>query len=101
MRTEISRLRRYALVSRSIALAAVSLLACAAARAETRYTVLMMGKPAGAQTANVKSSGEREYTFEYNDRGRGPKLTSLVIKDGRVFESSALYKSVGVSPARR
>ena len=35
-----------------------------------------MDKPAGAQTTVVKPDGLREFTFEYNDRGRGPKLTS-------------------------
>ncbi|HEX6733084.1 MAG TPA: amidohydrolase family protein [Pyrinomonadaceae bacterium] len=46
------------------------------AQETARYTVLMMGKPAGAQTTVVKPDGLREFTFEYNDRGRGPKLTS-------------------------
>ena len=46
------------------------------AQESARYTVLMMGKPAGAQTTVVKPDGLREFTFEYNDRGRGPKLTS-------------------------
>lgn len=44
----------------------------------TRYAVLMMGKPAGAETSTVAASGERQITFEYNDRGRGPKLTSRI-----------------------
>src|SRR5688500_11602028 len=46
------------------------------AQESARYTVLMMDKPAGAQTTVVKPDGLREFTFEYNDRGRGPKLTS-------------------------
>lgn len=43
---------------------------------QTRYTVLMIGKPAGVQTSLVKPDGTHELTYEYNDRGRGPKLTS-------------------------
>lgn len=44
----------------------------------TRYAVLMMGKPARTETSTVTASGERQITFEYNDRGRGPKLTSRI-----------------------
>lgn len=53
----------------------------ALAQQETRYTVLMMGKPAGAQTSVVKTDGAREFAFEYNDRGRGPKLTTRIKLD--------------------
>ncbi|HYY42762.1 MAG TPA: hypothetical protein VE775_08540, partial [Pyrinomonadaceae bacterium] len=45
---------------------------------QTRYTVLMMGQPAGTQTATSTSAGERQVSFEFNDRGRGPKLTSRI-----------------------
>lgn len=51
----------------------------------TRYTVLMAGRPAGHQTTTVGEGGERLYAFEYNDRGRGPKLeTRIVLGEGRV-----------------
>jgi Amidohydrolase family len=53
------------------------------AQEPVRYTVLMMEKPAGVQTSVVKADAVREFTFEYNDRGRGPKLTSLVKLDER------------------
>ena len=43
-----------------------------------RYTVLIMGKPAGAQTSAIKPDGAHEFTFEFNDRGRGPKITSVI-----------------------
>ena len=49
-----------------------------AAQETTRYTVLMMGKPAGAQTSKVKPDGVHEFAFEFNDRGRGPKLTAII-----------------------
>jgi imidazolonepropionase-like amidohydrolase len=45
---------------------------------EARYTVLIMSKHAGLQTTSVSADGTRRYTFEYNDRGRGPKLESTM-----------------------
>jgi imidazolonepropionase-like amidohydrolase len=51
------------------------------AQQETRYSVLMLGKPAGVQTSNVKPDGAREFAFEYSDRGRGPKLTTSIRLD--------------------
>ena len=47
---------------------------------EVRYTVLMAGKAAGVQTSAIRD-GMHEYTFEYNDRGRGPKLTTRIQLD--------------------
>ena len=44
-----------------------------------RYTVLMMEKPAGVQTTTITAEGERQSFFEFNDRGRGPRLTSRVV----------------------
>jgi hypothetical protein len=49
--------------------------------AESRYTTLIMGKPAGVHTTAVQPDGSRHYTFEYNDRGRGPKLTARMQLD--------------------
>lgn len=56
---------------------------CACAQEPVRYTVLMMDRPAGVQTSAVRADGAHEFTFEYNDRGRGPKLTSIVRLDAR------------------
>lgn len=61
-----------------------SILACSAfaqSDGEARYTVMIMGKPAGVQTSVMRSDGSREFTFEFNDRGRGPKLTSQMRLD--------------------
>lgn len=69
---------------RVIAVLAVCLFALAdsiLAQQERRYTVLMMGKLAGAQTSIVEPNGVRVFAFEYNDRGRGPKLTSRIKLD--------------------
>jgi imidazolonepropionase-like amidohydrolase len=43
-----------------------------------RYTVLMMGQPAGVETSTVTAAGGRQIFFEYNDRGRGPKMSSRI-----------------------
>jgi len=48
----------------------------------TRYTVLIMGAPAGQQ-AVWGSRDEVRAFFQYNDRGRGPKTYStLAVRDG-------------------
>ncbi|HYX23644.1 MAG TPA: hypothetical protein VFC23_05780 [Thermoanaerobaculia bacterium] len=40
---------------------------------ETRYTFLFAGNKAGSMVTRVQPDGERVCTFEFNDRGRGPK----------------------------
>ncbi|MEQ1920869.1 MAG: amidohydrolase family protein [Pyrinomonadaceae bacterium] len=50
----------------------------ASAQSETRHTFLMMGKPAGVQVSRVTPEGVREYDYEYNDRGRGPKTKTRI-----------------------
>ncbi len=39
-----------------------------------RMTVLMLGKPAGQQIAEYGADGNLRVHYEYNDRGRGPKI---------------------------
>lgn len=51
-------------------------LSASAAEAPVRHTVVLGGNRAGVQTSIVGADGVREVTFEFNDRGRGPKLTS-------------------------
>jgi imidazolonepropionase-like amidohydrolase len=46
--------------------------------AETRHTVILGGNKAGIQTSTVGADGVREVAFQFNDRGRGPKLTSRI-----------------------
>lgn len=72
-------------MSRSfIALACIAFAASAFSQSgsQVRHTVLMAAKPSGVQTTRVNADGTREYTFEYNDRGRGPKLTTRIRLDG-------------------
>src|SRR3954471_10878488 len=64
------------------ALAACLLVSTSAfARQETRYTVILVGKPAGFQTSTVRPDGAREFAYEYNDRGRGPKYKTTIKLD--------------------
>ncbi len=39
-----------------------------------RYAILMQGNPAGYETIWREEGGEYRFHFEFNDRGRGPKL---------------------------
>ncbi|HEU0055231.1 MAG TPA: hypothetical protein VFQ39_18720, partial [Longimicrobium sp.] len=48
-------------------------LAHAAPGDTTRYVVLLGGRAAGSGAAWTEA-GEQRSTYEYNDRGRGPKL---------------------------
>jgi len=69
---------------RLTALVAAFLFACTAFAqnaGQTRYAVLIMEKPAGVQTTTVAADGSRNLSYEYNDRGRGPKLTARVRLD--------------------
>src|SRR5439155_18888869 len=43
-----------------------------------RYTVLLAGRPAGVRTCWVAADGARHFFFEFNDRGRGPRLVEEV-----------------------
>lgn len=52
-----------------------------AVAAETRHTVILGGNKAGIQTSTVGAGGVREVEFEFNDRGRGPKLTARIKVD--------------------
>ncbi|MFL6208999.1 MAG: amidohydrolase family protein [Pyrinomonadaceae bacterium] len=62
----------------TISLAQSSAVATGNAANTTRYAVLMMGQPAGVQTTTSTSASERQIFFEFNDRGRGPKMNSRI-----------------------
>lgn len=49
-----------------------------AAAPELKYTVLLMGNRAGSAATSAPAKDERVYTFEFNDRGRGPRLETRV-----------------------
>lgn len=55
---------------------------CGGARAdEMRYVYLTAGKPEGAQRVRTTLNGAVEIDFEFNDRGRGPKLHEKITLD--------------------
>ncbi len=51
---------------------------------ETRYSILLMGNKAGFETSRRNADGTLELYYEFNDRGRGPKITEKISlnKDG-------------------
>ena len=46
--------------------------------AETRHTVFLAGNRAGIQVATIAPDGTREVSYEFTDRGRGPKITARI-----------------------
>ena len=48
----------------------------------TRYTVILAGNKAGFATSGHNPDGSLQFYYEFNDRGRGPKITEHVILDG-------------------
>ncbi|HEX3130487.1 MAG TPA: amidohydrolase family protein [Thermoanaerobaculia bacterium] len=50
---------------------------------ETRYTIDFGGNKAGTATSLEAGPREWRYTFEFNDRGRGPKLEEHAVVDER------------------
>src|SRR5690348_1771397 len=49
--------------------------------AEQRYKVLTFGKPSGSEVCRAIAATETVCNFEYNDRGRGPKLHQALTVD--------------------
>lgn len=48
----------------------------------TRYSVILAGNKAGMQVVESAGKGEYHISFEFNDRGRGPKVDCRVQLDG-------------------
>jgi len=49
--------------------------------AETRYTILMAGSKAGFETSTHNPDGSMQLYYEFNDRGRGPRITEHIVLD--------------------
>ena len=65
---------------------APQLLPAQAATTDTvRSTFLMAGRTAGIHKAWIGPDGSRNFYFEFNDRGRGPRLTQRVMLDANGF----------------
>ncbi|HET9793722.1 MAG TPA: amidohydrolase family protein [Thermoanaerobaculia bacterium] len=72
-----------------VAIALMFAAAAAAGAAEPdRYTVLLSGNRAGEETVLRLPSGELRIHFEFNDRGRGPKIDERIDLDGRGWPSA-------------
>ena len=69
-------------------LAAVAAASSSAAAGPDRYTVLLSGNRAGEETVLRLPSGELAIHFEFNDRGRGPKIDERIALDGRGWPAS-------------
>jgi imidazolonepropionase-like amidohydrolase len=53
----------------------------AADQASIRYTVFLAGNKAGFETSIRNSDSSVQFYYEFNDRGRGPKITERVVLD--------------------
>jgi imidazolonepropionase-like amidohydrolase len=67
-------------MKRSSLLLALLFVACT--QSTHRYTVLMSTNPAGSQVVTTRGS-ETTVDYEFNDRGRGPKLHTVMRVDSR------------------
>ena len=67
-------------MTRSMALVAflATLICLPALGAETRHTIILGGNKAGLQTTNIAADGTREVSYEFTDRGRGPKINARI-----------------------
>jgi len=50
---------------------------------EVHYTILFAGNKAGVETSKRNPDGSLRYYYEFNDRGRGPKITETVLVDAQ------------------
>jgi imidazolonepropionase-like amidohydrolase len=46
---------------------------------EVRYSILMLGNKAGFETSTRNADGSLQLYYEFNDRGRGPKITERIV----------------------
>lgn len=60
------------------AIAQVAPSAAATGPTVSRYTLLLMGNKAGFETSALNPDGILQLYFEFNDRGRGPKVTEHI-----------------------
>lgn len=47
----------------------------------TRYTLMLVGNKAGYETVTRNADGSLDLYYEFNDRGRGPKITEHLVLD--------------------
>jgi hypothetical protein len=54
-----------------------------AASTATRYAIFIAGNKAGFETSGRNPDGSLQFYYEFNDRGRGPKITERIVLDGQ------------------
>ncbi len=59
------------------------------------YQWLTIGEPSGTQVLTIADDGQRTFTFEFNDRGRGPDTTTVVELNDRGIP--VMFESTGVN----
>ncbi len=64
-----------------IAIAAGGQTPAAGNRNEIRYSIVLMGNKAGFETSRQNADGSFELYYEFNDRGRGPKIDERISLD--------------------
>lgn len=47
----------------------------------SRYTIFLAGNKAGYETSQRNPDGSLQFYYEFNDRGRGPKITERLVTD--------------------
>jgi imidazolonepropionase-like amidohydrolase len=47
----------------------------------TKYTIILAGSKAGFETSSQASDGSLQLYYEFNDRGRGPKVNERIVLD--------------------
>jgi hypothetical protein len=48
-----------------------------------RYTIFIAGTKAGFETSSRNPDGSLQFYYEFNDRGRGPKITEDIVLDAQ------------------
>src|SRR5580704_13272292 len=74
---------RLRILMASVPFLTLSLLCTADAGAQQtlRYSIVSNGRSAGSEVDTFAAKGQIDSTFEFNDRGRGPKIEAHYIVD--------------------
>jgi len=71
----------------------------AADQAAIHYTVFLAGNKAGFETSSRNPDGSLAFYYEFNDRGRGPKISERVALDGNGIPSQIENKGIDYEKA--
>jgi imidazolonepropionase-like amidohydrolase len=62
-------------------LASVALAQTHPSASPVRYSIILAGNKAGFETSTRNADGSLNFYYEFNDRGRGPKITEHIVLD--------------------